>query len=416
MSFPTLYLLLAIIGFAGVSVAATRGRRPPSLGALYFIVAWPIAETPLHHIALAMLVSVACIGLGALGHWQGWAGLTLVLLSCVWLWILHRRAATSAAAIEGGLEQALGSGWRGEIAPGPGHGMADGAPLSAWIHPFRVHDATRVERIADIEYGPAGIRNRLDVYRPRQPVAGAPVLLQIHGGAWVFGTKEHQGRPLMDALARAGWICVAPNYRLSPAATFPDHLVDCKLALKWIRENIARFGGDPGFVAVTGGSAGGHLASLLALTPNDPAYQPGFEGVDTRVQAAVPFYGAYDFLHYNGIDIARLGKPGFVELKVMKSSPRTDLDAWRRASPILQVGPHAPPFFVLHGDHDSLVWAEGAREFVAALRGASRQPVAYAELPGAQHAFDILRSVRCEHAVNGVARFLAWVRSRPRAS
>jgi dipeptidyl aminopeptidase/acylaminoacyl peptidase len=66
---------------------------------------------------------------------------------------------------------------------------------------------------------------------------------------------------------------------------------------------------------------------------------------------------------------------------------------------------------VLHGSHDSLVWVEGGRSFVAALRQVSRRPVAYAEFPGAHHAFDIFQSVRCVNAVNGVATFLAWVRS-----
>src|SRR4029450_4266482 len=65
-------------------------------------------------------------------------------------------------------------------------------------------------------------------------------------------------------------------------------------ALRWIRERMAEYGGDPDFVVVTGGSAGGHLAALLALTPNDPEFQPGFEDVDTSVTACVPFYGVYD--------------------------------------------------------------------------------------------------------------------------
>ena len=78
--------------------------------------------------------------------------------------------------------------------------------------------------------------------------------------------KHEQALPLMNHLAARGWVCVAANYRLSPRATFPDHLIDLKRALAWIREHIAEFGGDPGFVAATGGSAGGHLSSLLSLT------------------------------------------------------------------------------------------------------------------------------------------------------
>ena len=96
-------------------------------------------------------------------------------------------------------------------------------------------------------------------------------------------------------LAAEGWVCVAANYRLSPRAVFPDHLVDCKQALAWIREHIAEYGGDPDLICVTGGSAGGHLAAMAALTANEPQYQPGFESADTSVAACVPFYGVYDF-------------------------------------------------------------------------------------------------------------------------
>ena len=124
----------------------------------------------------------------------------------------------------------------------------------------------------------ASAAHRLDVIRRRgAPPAGAPVLVYIHGGAWVIGDKREQGLPLLHELARRGWVTVTINYRLSPRATWPDHIVDCKRALVWVREHIAEYGGDPGFIAVSGGSAGGHLAALLALTPGDPAFQPGFE-------------------------------------------------------------------------------------------------------------------------------------------
>ena len=111
------------------------------------------------------------------------------------------------------------------------------------------------------------------------------MLLQIHGGAWVIGNKRQQALPLMHHLAAHGWVCVAANYRLSPRATFPDHLIDVKLALGWIHEHIDSYGGDPEFVAITGGSAGGHLASLAALTANHPEYQPGFEPAETSVKS-----------------------------------------------------------------------------------------------------------------------------------
>lgn len=411
MSAATVYLILCVLGALGTFAAASRGRRPPQLGALYWALAWPVAEIPLHHLLLAAVTTAGFAAFGVFGHWPGWLGLALVLLCAAVLVRLHRLAGLAPRAIDEALREGLGAAFRERLPADLAAALGRTPPPSRWIRPLALHDRTRVERIRDLSYGPAGVRNRLDVYRPRTGAQGCPVLLQIHGGAWLLGSKNEQALPLMNSLAARGWVCVAPNYRLSPKATFPDHLVDCKLVMKWIREHVVEHGGDASFVAVTGGSAGGHLAALLALTANEPRYQPGFEEVDTRVQAAVPFYGAYDFLFFNGVDPGRASKPSFVETEVMKSSPRHDRQGWERASPVRWAHADAPPFFVLHGAHDSLVWAEGARDFVAALRRASRQPVAYAELPGAQHAFDILHSLRCASAVDGVAAFLEWVRA-----
>ena len=132
------------------------------------------------------------------------------------------------------------------------------------------------------------------------------MLFQVHGGGWTMGKKEGQAEPLMAHLAERGWVCVAANYRLSPRATWPDHLVDVKKALAWTKATIAQYGGDPDFVVITGGSAGGHLSSLAALTPHVSDFQPGFEEADTSVAAAVPFYGIYDFVNRDGTSRADL--------------------------------------------------------------------------------------------------------------
>ena len=272
---------------------------------------------------------------------------------------------------------------------------------------------TRVEVIRNVRYADgAGRRHLLDVYRPATAVTGAPVLLQIHGGAWIIGNKREQALPLMHQLAAHGWVCVAPNYRLSPSATFPDHLVDVKLALRWIRERVADYGGDPDFVVVTGGSAGGHLASLAAFTANDPAYQPGFEDVDTSVAACVPFYGAYDLTgRFGGVGADGMG--GLIERLVLKRRLAADPAAFAGASPLDRVAAVAPPFMVVHGTNDSLVPIGEARAFAARLRDVSTGPTVFLELPGAQHAFEIFHSVRSEVVVRAVHRFLASVhRSR----
>src|SRR6516165_6807249 len=140
-----------------------------------------------------------------------------------------------------------------------------------------------VEKSNIVSYGPHGRANLADIWRRRDlPRDGkAPVLVQIPGGAWVIGMRRPQAYPLMSHLAARGWVCVSIGYRVSPRHTWPDHIVDVKRALAWVKENIARYGGDPDFVAITGGSAGGHLSALAALTPNDPKFQPGFEDADT---------------------------------------------------------------------------------------------------------------------------------------
>jgi acetyl esterase/lipase len=257
-----------------------------------------------------------------------------------------------------------------------------------------------------------GTANHLDVWRrPDLDHAGrAPVLLQIPGGAWASGNKRGQAHPLMSHLTERGWICVSINYRLSPKNTWPDHIVDVKRAIGWVKEHIAGYGGDPDFVALTGGSAGGHLSALAALTANDVRLQPGFEEADTTVQAAVPFYGVYDFTRTDRA-LHSMMVP-FLERLVIKRKRADAADAFAAASPITHVRPDAPPFFVLHGRNDSFIPVDQARSFVARLGGTSVQPVVYAELPFAQHAFDTFGSARAAHAAVAVEQFLAEVYSR----
>jgi acetyl esterase/lipase len=285
---------------------------------------------------------------------------------------------------------------------GPGIAKTPGALRMLRIYRDYAHDSS-------ISYGEFGSANHLDIWRrPDLDLNGkAPVLFQIPGGAWVTGNKRGQAHPLMSHLAELGWICVAINYRHSPRNTWPDHIVDVKRALAWVRARIAEYGGDPAFIAITGGSAGGHLSSLAALTPNDPQFQPGFEDADTRVQAAVPFYGIYDFTRFD--DAMHPMMPGLLVKSIRKQLPSTNPQPYITASPINHANAEAPPFFVLHGRNDSLVPVEQARAFVATLREVSNQPVVYAELPFTQHAFDIFGSARAVHTAVAVEQFLAEV-------
>jgi acetyl esterase/lipase len=265
-------------------------------------------------------------------------------------------------------------------------------------------DVTRTRRLP---YASGGRRYELDVYHHRDTPPGAPVLLQVHGGGWVMGNKDQQGIPLMLHMAARGWVCVAVNYPLSPRARWPEHLVAIKRALQWIRTSSHEYGADPSFVAVTGGSAGGHLAAMVGLTGEDKSLQPGFEDVDTSVQACVPHYGVYDFTDESGAKYARQRLNSLVRPYVMSAGAAYP-DDYRGASPLYRITPAAPPFLVVHGSNDTLVPVAEARAFVERLRATAKSPVAYAEIAGAQHAFDIFTSFRSAGVVRGVARFLEW--------
>jgi acetyl esterase/lipase len=320
----------------------------------------------------------------------------------------HRANEPLTAALDAGLgpERRTESGdlWK-RPAPGGATAKKPGAARMLRVYRDYAHDG-------DISYGEFGSRNHLDIWRrPDLDRNGrAPVLLQIPGGAWMVGNKRGQAHPLMSHLAELGWICVAINYRLSPRSTWPDHIVDVKRAIAWTKEHIAEYGGDPDWIAITGGSAGGHLTSLAALTSNDPRFQPGFEDADTRVDAAVPFYGVYDFTA-TGDEIHPLMAP-MVAKNVFKLHRAEVAEPFRDASPISHVHQDAPPFFVLHGTNDSLVPVGQARSFVARLREVSHESVVYAELPYAQHAFDIFGSARAAHAAVAVEQFLAEIYTR----
>ena len=326
-------------------------------------------------------------------------GLALAAGNALALGHLVRQAARVRESLDEALEKDLGVRLDPADEPMSWHSLA---------RPFRIL-TPEIEVTRGIPYTEAGRRGHLDIYRRRDvDLDHAPVLLQVHGGAWTIGEKERQGVPLMAQLAAKGWVCVAINYRLAPRDPFPAQIIDVKRAIAWVRDHIEEYGGDPGYLAITGGSAGGHLAALAALTPGDPTYQPGFEDADTSVQVAVPHYGVYDLAGASGLRSAIAMRDRFLAPRVMQTRWDDDPELFENASPLLRITPDAPDFFVLHGTHDTLVSVEQARLFVARLREVSKRSVVYAELPGAQHAYDVFSSVRCGHVVRAVDRFLHW--------
>jgi acetyl esterase/lipase len=333
------------------------------------------------------------LAFGALERPVGWIGLVNADVNLVALAVILLRGRAAARQAEAALP-----------------GLGD--------HDLDVDQHGKVTRIRNLTYRRvAGREIKLDVYMPATPPPEGtrrPAVLQIHGGAWIIGDKREQGIPLLKYLAARGWVCFNANYRLSPGATWPDQLVDLKYALAWIREHADEYGIDPNFIAVTGGSAGGHLTAMMALTANDPEYQPGIEDADTSLQAAVPFYGVYDFTNRNKVMPDQF-IPWILEPLVMKRFIADEPEAFSKASPLDNIHPDAPPFFVIHGDNDTLAPVQDARQFAKELAESSHKPVFYLELHGAQHAFDVFSSIRTRRVVKAVHRFLAVMYNRYRS-
>ncbi len=321
---------------------------------------------------------------------------------------LLRDALRAPVLLEETLRDALGEDYREELPPSPE--SWDRLRVRGLAVPFySSHPSVRRER--NLTYARIAAHDlKLDVVVPRAAGTDRPAIIYVHGGGWTLGFRDRQGGPLLTEMASRGWVGFLPGYRLSPTATYPDHLIDVKRAIAWVREHAEHYGVDPSHIAVAGGSAGGHVAAMAALTANDPTLQPGFEDADTRVQACVPLYGVYDVgEHVDGHldDFER-----FLARFVIKADPDEAPEAWDRFRPIANLTADAPPFLVVHGDRDTLTSASEARRFASRLREVSHQPVGHVLLPGCQHAFDVFPSVRSAHVLRGIARFLAVTRER----
>ncbi|HEV3327872.1 MAG TPA: alpha/beta hydrolase [Acidimicrobiales bacterium] len=387
-------LVLALIALVPV-------QRPP-FSTYSFMVGFVTGELAAQLLAVTLVVVAIVTALGWPGGVLGDTAAVLAVASAAAYCALLGCALRATTVVARALADARGV----EVAPV--------ARRPSWLRWWRtmlgapLHGpGVRVHR--DLPYDDDGDpAHVLDVLTTSGRTEGAPVLVFVHGGAWTIGSKEQQCRPMLYELASRGWVVVTCNYRLSPRSTWPDHVVDVKRVVAWAREHAGEFGGDPArFLAISGNSAGGHLAALTALTPGAREWQPGFEDADTSVDACVSIYGVLDMTG----DPASAGAQGralqsLLGRSVMKVRLDDARDVYEAASPIHQITEHPPPFLVLHGTKDTLVSVGIARAFVAEFRARTSSPIGYVELPWAQHGYDTLCSPRCTAAVLGISSFL----------
>jgi acetyl esterase/lipase len=229
-----------------------------------------------------------------------------------------------------------------------------------------------VKLLSDVEYVP-GSNNpfqTFDLYVPRkakhQPF---PVIVWIHGGAWMSGDKNH---PPVKVILEHGYALVSLNYRLTTHEIFPAQIYDCKAAIRFLRAHASEYKLDPDRIGVWGGSAGGHLAALLGTSGDVKALEGdlGNNHVSSRVQAVVDWAGPSD--------LATIASQAPKNCKVnfkSESSPIAALmgkehqsqEDYLSASPVHYVSADDPPFFIAHAEDDDVVPVGQARELEAAL-------------------------------------------------
>lgn len=207
-------------------------------------------------------------------------------------------------------------------------------------------------------------RHLLDLYVPKG-IKKPPLVMFIHGGAWRMGAKGWYSN-IGRWLARNGYACAQNNYRLSPKVQHPVHVDDCARALAWLVKNSQKYGYDATRILLSGHSAGGHLSSLLALSPTYLKKH----GIDRKhVRGVFPLSGVYDCRSGYGTFRTVFGK----ERKVRAE-----------ASPVTNIHDQSPPFLVIWGDKDMAGLPSDAKRFAAALKKAKR-PVESHEIKNRTH-------------------------------
>jgi acetyl esterase/lipase len=392
MSVGFLVLVAVVTAATALSLWPTRSDRGAAHGpnVVRFLLTMVVNEVP--HLALLVLLAstaAAILDEDLLDSPAGWVVAGIVTLASVGLVVLAARSVRA----RGHVRRALVDGLGGQVEAARAASSTRAAAYRPWwwvlLTPLPLR-GLRVRRVGNLAYGPER-RQRLDVYTRRGRTAPGPTLVYLHGGGYFTGSKRREARALWHALARQGWTVISASYRLRPRADFTDHLLDAKSVLAWARTQGREHGVGDGPLMMAGSSAGGHLTALCALTANQPHLQPGFEDVDTSVDAAVCLCAYLGRYYGRGPD----------------EQPASTPLAYDPAA--------APPFLIVHGTADSYVPVEGARAMVDHLRSGSTRPVVYVELPAAQHSFDLLRSLRFQPVVEAVQTFARAVLPQPTA-
>ena len=224
----------------------------------------------------------------------------------------------------------------------------------------------------DLDFLGADREEKLDLYRPKKSTSDdrLPAVVIIHGGGWAKGDKYRMREYVSGtSLAKAGYVAVSINYQTKAKKRWPNNLHDCKNAVRWLRTNSETLGVDPDRIGVIGGSAGGHLALMVAYTGDDPELSPKapYPDVSDKVLACVNMYGITNLATRKVAEDDGTPTDELKTHRLFKESLEEAPEKWKLASPVTHITGDSPPTLTFHGTKDHVVDRDQAKELHAKL-------------------------------------------------
>ena len=245
-----------------------------------------------------------------------------------------------------------------------------------------------VKMLRDLQYGQGSGRPMLlDLYLPERSEKRIPLIIWVHGGAWMSGSKDGKSPALQ--FTSEGYAVAHVGYRLSGEAIFPAQINDCKAAVRWLRANADKYQLDPNKFIAWGASAGGHLAALLGTTGGVRELEGKVNDLkeSSRVQGVIDWFGPTDLLRMNETESDRRhDAPDSAESKLIGGPILKHTGRAGKASPTSYVSKEAPPFLIMHGDHDLEVPIRQSEILADALKKVGVE-VTFVPMKGAGHGF-----------------------------
>ena len=214
---------------------------------------------------------------------------------------------------------------------------------------------------------------KLDLYLPadRGTETRSPAVVIIHGGGWVGGDKAGSREfNIGTTLAKEGYVCVSINYTLDREHLWPNNLHDCKNAVRFLRANSAKYQINPDRIGVIGGSAGGHLALMVAYTSGVAQLEPTspYPGVSSEVRCVVDMYGITNLITRSNTSPDGTPTTRRTSTALVPGTRDENPQGWRLGSPVSHVSSKSPPTLILHGTADTTVDRNQAAELAAKLK------------------------------------------------